>query len=131
MRFFAHDGQSVHGPAAPEELIKLPGFDGDTLVCPVGSESSADWKPALAYPPFREALLAPGPKLTPLTPPQPAAPRPAPARPCPRCSRANPVDATFCNGCAARMDGRPVEPPGPKRAMANARDPEPEPVFPG
>lgn len=57
MRFFAHDGVATHGPAAIEELLKLPGFDGDTLVCPVGSDDSADWKPALAYPPFKKALL--------------------------------------------------------------------------
>lgn len=40
-----------------DDLLKLPGFDGDTLVCPVGSADSADWKPALAYPPFKKALL--------------------------------------------------------------------------
>ena len=100
-------------------------------MCPVGSEDSADWKPALAYPPFREHLLSPGPKLTPLAPPQPPPSRPVLTRTCPRCARANPQDATFCNGCAARMDGR-VDPPGlagPKRAMANAREPDPEPVF--
>ncbi|MDD5304124.1 MAG: hypothetical protein PHS14_13570 [Elusimicrobia bacterium] len=57
MRFFAHDGKSTHGPAGIEELLKLPGFDGDTLVCPVGSDDTADWKPALAYPPFKRALL--------------------------------------------------------------------------
>lgn len=124
MRFFAHDGKEFHGPSAPEELLKLPGFDGDTLVCPVGSENSTDWKPALAYPPFREALLTTEPKLRPLSPPPPAAPPPPPTVPCPSCARGNPMDAVFCNGCAARMDGR-VEPREPKRAMANAREPEP------
>jgi hypothetical protein len=58
MRFYAHDGSSTHGPAGIEELLKLPGFDGDTLVCPVGSDDSADWKPAMAYPPFKKALMA-------------------------------------------------------------------------
>lgn len=81
--------------------MKLPGFDGDTLVCPVGSDDSADWKPALAYPPFKKALLASlsaapapsmtiaSPKATPLPqmpeippmaalPPMPVFPPPAP-----------------------------------------------------
>lgn len=58
VRFYAHDGSSTHGPAGIEELLKLPGFDGDTLVCPVGSDDSTDWKPAMAYAPFKKALLA-------------------------------------------------------------------------
>lgn len=62
MRFFAHDGKTTHGPAGIDELLKIPGFDGDTLVCPVGSADTADWKPALAYAPFKKALLeAPAP----------------------------------------------------------------------
>jgi nicotinate-nucleotide--dimethylbenzimidazole phosphoribosyltransferase len=73
VRFFAHDGKSTHGPAGIEELLKLPGFDGDTLVCPVGSDDSADWKPALAYAPFKKALLeaplpAPAPNPAPVPP---------------------------------------------------------------
>ena len=77
MRFFAHDGKSTHGPAGIEELLKLPGFDGDTLVCPVGSDDSSDWKPALAYAPFKKALLE-----APLAAPVPApAPVPLPAAP--------------------------------------------------
>ena len=91
MRFFAHDGKSTHGPAGIEELLKLPGFDGDTLVCPVGSDDSADWKPALAYPPFKKALLeapvslgAPAPvpaaePAKPSLPPLPSAHSPVPA----------------------------------------------------
>lgn len=87
MRFFAHDGTSTHGPAGIDELLKLPGFDGDTLVCPVGSDDSADWKPALSYLPFKKALLeaeassptslkplgAPSPQMTPMLalPPMP------------------------------------------------------------
>ncbi|MFI5363880.1 MAG: hypothetical protein ACHQ49_18105, partial [Elusimicrobiota bacterium] len=72
MRFFAHAGGAVHGPATPDDLLKLPGFDGDTLVCPVGSENSSDWKPALAYPPLREALLTPPPMRAPRPLPDPA-----------------------------------------------------------
>jgi hypothetical protein len=127
VRFFAHDGKAVQGPAEPGELMKLPGFDGDTLVCPVGSANSEDWKPALAYPPFREALLAAGPKLAPIAAPSAPTPPPAPTAPCPRCQRANPEDAVYCNACAGRMDGR-EEPRGPKRAMMNSREPDPEPV---
>lgn len=105
MRFFAHDGQTVHGPSPVEELTRLPGFDGTTLVCPAGSENSNDWKPALAYPPFRVVLLAPRLKLN--------AP-PAPTAPCPRCAHANPKKARFCNECGARMDGTlPPPPPAP------------------
>ena len=51
----------MHGPAEVDDLLKLPGFDGDTLVCPVGSTDSADWKPALAYPLLKRALIAPEP----------------------------------------------------------------------
>ena len=85
MRFYAHDGKSTHGPAGIEELLKLPGFDGDTLVCPVGSDDSADWKPALAYAPFKKALLE-----APL--PAPAAPVPAkePPKPEPMSTTSSP-----------------------------------------
>lgn len=136
MRFFAHDGKAVHGPSALEELLKLPGFDGDTLVCPVGSEDSADWKPALAYPPIREALLAPAPKPAPLPtpppPPPPLPPPPAPTQACPRCAHANPEGARYCNACAAPMDGRePIAASAP--AAPESIAPEsvaPEPVVP-
>jgi hypothetical protein len=101
VRFFAHDGKAVHGPAPVEELLKLPGFDGDTLVCPVGSEDSADWKPALAYPPFKEALLSPAAKAAPAP-----APASVPTRPCPRCSHENPLDSHYCNSCGDRVDGK-------------------------
>jgi hypothetical protein len=108
VRFFAHDGQTVHGPSRVDELTKLPNFDGDTLVCPVGSESSADWKPALAYPPFRAVLLAPASRTAPA--PRTVAP-PTPTTPCPRCAQRNPEKARFCNDCGARMDGREEAPP--------------------
>ncbi|MDE2511769.1 MAG: hypothetical protein KGL74_11665, partial [Elusimicrobia bacterium] len=130
MRFFAHDGQTVHGPSRVEELTRLPNFDGDTLVCPVGSENSADWKPALAYPPFRAVLLAPQRKPAPVPPP------PAPTAPCPRCASRNPEKARFCNDCGARMDGREASPapapaaPAPAAAAAPIPIPAPTPVPP-
>ncbi len=111
MRFFAHDGSKVHGPAPASELTSLPGFDGTTLVCPAGSENSADWKPALAYPVFREALLAPAPP--PLPPP------PTPTSPCPRCATASPESARYCGDCGARMDGRAEPAPAPSSALAS------------
>ena len=80
MRFFAHDGKSTHGPSGIDELLKLPGFDGDTLVCPVGSNDTADWKPALTYPPFKKALLDAASVV--MAAPAPAAPpAPLPALP--------------------------------------------------
>ncbi|OGS41266.1 MAG: hypothetical protein A2506_03130 [Elusimicrobia bacterium RIFOXYD12_FULL_66_9] len=42
MRFFAHDGKALHGPATVPELVALSGFDGDTLVCPVGASYSTN-----------------------------------------------------------------------------------------
>jgi hypothetical protein len=109
VRFFAHDGKSTHGPAGIEELLKLPGFDGDTLVCPVGSNDTSDWKPALAYPPFKKALLesvvapapisapapvpAPPPAFIPMSlPPMPATPPMTPPAPAPM---AMPIPAPF------------------------------------
>jgi zinc-ribbon domain len=150
VRFFAHDGKEFHGPATVEELLRLPGFDGDTLVCPVGSANSADWKPAFSYPPLREALLAQSqPALAPPPPAPPAPPPPPPTTPCPRCGHANPEDARFCNACAARMDGTVETPPasepyGEGTPLAHAVEersptfgiplepfPEPLPLAPG
>lgn len=129
MRFFAHDGQTLHGPSRVDELTKLPNFDGDTLVCPVGSENSTDWKPALAYPPFRAVLLAPAPKPAAAPAPRPMAPPPAQATvPCPRCSFRNAARARFCNDCGARMDGSDAPPP-PADAPAAAA-PIPVPAVP-
>jgi len=90
--------------------MALPSFDGDTLVCPVGASDSNDWKPALAYPPFRSALLAPAAQPAPEPPPPP--PRPVATESCPRCADLNPEGARFCNACGARMDGT-IEPPDP------------------
>jgi hypothetical protein len=122
VRFFAHDGQTVHGPSRVEELTSLPNFDGDTLVCPVGSENSADWKPALAYPPFRAVLLAPARK------PAPAPPPAATAR-CPRCAHSNPLKARFCNDCGGRMDGE-AQAAAPMTAAATAPVPLPATLPP-
>ncbi|MFI5346680.1 MAG: hypothetical protein ACHQ51_09935 [Elusimicrobiota bacterium] len=132
MRFFAHDGQTVHGPSRVEELTRLPNFDGDTLVCPVGSDNSADWKPALAYPPFRAILLAPKPKPAPAPTPAP----PAPTARCPRCAHLNPDKSSFCNACGSRMDGRAEPPPAaapvplPAPTPAPAAFEPPAPVAP-
>lgn len=127
MRFFASDGKAIKGPSTVAELVASAGFDGDTLVCPVGASDSNDWKPALAYPPFRQALLAPAPKPAPAPIPAPIAappPRPAPTIPCPKCKHANPEDARYCNACAARMDGTIEAPPAP--AISEPPAPKPE-----
>lgn len=155
MRFFAHDGKSTHGPAGIDELLKLPGFDGDTLVCPVGSNDTADWKPALAYPPFKKALLEapvaapkqlpPMPAILPALPeiskpvqlpvpppffaaPPAAAEPPKSARSCPSCAHENLEDARFCNACGARMDGTIEAPPAPA-SRASDPLPAPEPAY--
>lgn len=143
MQFFAHDGKTTHGPSGIDELLKLPGFDGDTLICPVGSNDTADWKPAMAYPPFKKALLesvaatppAPAPSAPPMRP-LPPPPPPAPVVktvPCPSCKHANLLYARFCNACAARMDGT-AEPPKivePPKAETNPFDmPSGQPPFP-
>lgn len=95
MRYYAHLGQQTVGPAAPEELLAHPGFSGETLVCPAGSQSPEDWKPAVSYPAFREKLLAPQKEV--------------PVR-CPRCLRENPSEARFCNLCGKNLDASAAEP---------------------
>lgn len=115
MRFFAHDGKATHGPAGIEELLKLPGFDGDTLVCPVGSDDSADWKPALAYPPFKKALLE--------APVAAAAPAPAPPPPAPLVS---PLSPMLLPGAPALSALPPVSVLPPMPMMA----PMPAPIAP-
>lgn len=117
MRFFAHDGKSTHGPAGIEELLKLPGFDGDTLVCPVGSDDSSDWKPALAYAPFKKALLeaplaAPAPAPAPVPPP--AAPLPSAPLDLPKVGQI-PVPAPFPLPLPA-LPATPALPPTPAAA---------------
>jgi hypothetical protein len=105
--------------------LKLPGFDGDTLVCPVGSDDAADWKPALAYPPFKKALLdslatvpapmpalPPMPALLPMSPPAPIElPKPA----------AMPVPAPF----PLPLPAAPAAAPAPAPAPAPMPKPEP------
>ena len=107
--------------------MALPSFDGDTLVCPVGSSDSNDWKPALAYPPFRSALLAPAAQPAPEPPPPP--PRSAESEPCPQCSGRNPEGARFCNACGARMDGT-IKPPEPVPSPAFSVPVEPVAELP-
>ena len=125
MRFFAHDGKSTHGPAGIEELLKLPGFDGDTLVCPVGSDDSSDWKPALAYAPFKKALLeaplaAPAPAPAPVPPP--AAPPQSASLDLPKVGQI-PVPAPFPLPLPA-LPATPALPPAPAAAP-----PAPAPVV--
>ncbi len=133
LRYFANDGSTTHGPATVDELIARPWFDGDMLVCPVGSQDSNDWKPALSYPAFKAALLVPrrppepaAPPPAPIPMPMPVlAPTPAPApalamAKCPHCGGENLARAHFCGDCGRRMDGtlppqprEPVLPPVP------------------
>ncbi len=119
MRFFAHDGKTTHGPAGIDELLKIPGFDGDTLVCPVGSDDSADWKPALAYAPFKKALLeAPAPSLAAAAPVAAAALPPMPVLP-----PGPPVPAPFSLPSAPA----PVAVPAPAPAPVPVPAPPPSP----
>jgi hypothetical protein len=102
VRFFASIGTSIHGPSTVEELLKTPNFDGDTLVCPVGSQNSEDWQPALAYPPLRAALLAPS------SPPPALKPETSPCR---KCAHENPRSFRYCNECGApRAEPAPPTP---------------------
>lgn len=139
MRYFAHDGSTTHGPASVEELAARPWFDGDVLVCPVGSQDSGDWKPALMYPAFKQVLLAPPkPQFIALPPPTPAPPPPPPApaappspalEPCPHCSANNLVHARFCSDCGKRMDAAMpyYQEPSPAPTLAPAALPGPDP----
>ena len=109
----------VRRPATVAELVLLPAFDGNTLVCPVGSENSADWKPALAYRLFREALLAAKAKA------------PAPTERCAACGHANPADSHFCNSCGKKIGASPAAaPPMAQRSEPEPRRLEPEPPVP-
>ncbi|MBI5240779.1 MAG: zinc ribbon domain-containing protein [Elusimicrobia bacterium] len=114
MRFYWFDGKAPQGPLETAELLAQPGFNAETVVCPVGAERPDDWKPAVNYEPLRDALFKPKPVL--ISPPPPV------GSPCSACRSRNPEDAVFCSHCgqnlkeaAAGMKPPPAEalPPGP------------------
>ncbi|MBI4375653.1 MAG: hypothetical protein HY549_04295 [Elusimicrobia bacterium] len=49
MKYWMFDGQQPQGPYEAEELKKLQGFTPETLICPEGTESPDQWKPAQYY----------------------------------------------------------------------------------
>lgn len=90
MPYYFYDGKDTHGPFAPGDLLKRPGFGPASLVCPVGESA---WKPASSFPdlsapppppasktPLSEITLTiPAPRKIVAEPPPAAAPVPAPA----------------------------------------------------
>jgi hypothetical protein len=103
VRFYFFDGTSAKGPYSAEEVAALPGFDAESVVCPVGSEKREDWKPAIAYEPLKNLLFKPLPLPT-LAPPR------APTLACPKCAHRNEQEAVFCNRCGSRMSEEPAAP---------------------
>lgn len=125
MRFYLIDGGAAKGPFTAEQLEKLPGFDAESMVCPVGATSAEDWKPAVSFEPLKAVLFKP----------KAAAPAPNPAPsgpPCPKCRTANPAGAVFCFKCGARIAAEPVpaaKPPAPAPAPAPSPAPAPAPAM--
>ena len=114
VRFYWFDGKAPQGPFAIEDLIAKPGFNSESMVCPVGSERSSDWKPAVNYEPLRDALFKPKPALL-------------GSPPCSSCGRQNPDNALFCSGCGRKV--REAEPPRPPSLPEPAKEPV-RPVAP-
>lgn len=112
MRFYYFDGSSAKGPYSAEEIAALPGFDAESVVCPVGSQNREDWKPAIAYEPLKNLLFKPLPL--------PTLPLPAPTRACPKCAHRNELEAVFCNRCGSRMAEEAATPPIHEPAMPSA-----------
>lgn len=97
MRFYYFDGQAIRDPLEVTELLQQAGFGPESLVCPVGSQNTDDWKAAINYEVLRQALLDAPPKAS------------SPGARCPLCGHENPGDAVFCNHCGAslaRPEGR-------------------------
>ncbi|MBI5209819.1 MAG: hypothetical protein HY927_07605 [Elusimicrobia bacterium] len=115
MRFYYFDGQTIRDPLEVSELVQQAGFGPESLVCPVGSQNTGDWKAAVNYEALRRALLDAPPKAS------------GPEARCPLCGHDNPGDAVFCNHCGARLQGGPdiplTEPwmPPPPEAPPAAR----------
>ncbi|HAM36440.1 MAG TPA: hypothetical protein DEB40_08015 [Elusimicrobia bacterium] len=122
MRFYFFDGKAPQGPFEIEELLRQPGFEGESVVCPVGSERAEDWKAAVNFELLRDALFKPKPAL--LTPPPPI------LFPCPNCRHRNSEDALFCNHCGRSLRDSPAEPPRPKESAIPPAPADPGPTAP-
>jgi hypothetical protein len=110
VRFYWFDGKDTQGPFDSLELVGKKGFGGESTVCPVGSNRTEDWKPAVQYDELRDALFKPKSLLVPPPPPLPYH--------CPACKHKNSEDAVFCNQC-----GHAIKDQAPKESKA----PEPAP----
>lgn len=71
MKYWVFDGRDAQGPYEAEELSNLPLFGPETMICPEGTQSPDQWRPAKFY------LVRP-PGRPPAEPPRPQ-PRPRPA----------------------------------------------------
>ena len=112
MRFYWFDGKAPQGPWEIADLLAQPGFNSESVVCPVGAERPEDWKAAVSYEPLRDALFKPKPAL--ISSPPPVQP------PCPVCHHQNTDDALFCSHCGRNLSEVPDFPRLPPLALAPA-----------
>jgi hypothetical protein len=112
VRFYWFDGKAPQGPFDLSELLTQPGFNSESVVCPVGAERPEDWKPAVSYEPVRDALFKPKSPL--LSSPPPIQP------PCPFCRHQNPDDALFCSRCGRNLKESPPSPDSSRQAQTPA-----------
>lgn len=119
VRFYLFDGKAALGPYDAEELLKLPGFGAESIVCPVGAEKVDDWRPAISYDLLKTQLFKPLPLPSLATPPQFG-------EPCARCAHRNPRGSVYCNRCAAPLSGAP---PASFTALPPAPAPAPAPTV--
>src|SRR5712671_1373887 len=86
-KYWMFDGKDAQGPYYADELKRQPGFTPETLICPDGTESVDQWRPARFYlikPPGArsERPVEPAPAPAPVMPsvaPQPVVSLPSPA----------------------------------------------------
>jgi CheY-like chemotaxis protein len=97
VQYYLLNGEEVLGPLEPADLLKRTGFGAESVICPIGSTSPDDWRPAESYPEFRKVFA---PSDAPVqAPPPPPPPPPPKARPpsLPSVPRSTPPPATRTN----------------------------------